>query len=62
MLVPRRVKYRKVHRGRMTGKAERGSEVAFGEFGLKAMEPGWIKNTQIEAARDCHDPSHPQGW
>src|SRR5690554_3899872 len=51
MLVPRRVKYRKVHRGRMTGKAERGSEVAFGEFGLKAMEPGWIKNTQIEAAR-----------
>lgn len=51
MLIPKRVKYRRVHRGRMTGKAQRGSEVSFGEFGLQAMEPGWIKNTQIEAAR-----------
>ncbi|NLJ73430.1 MAG: 50S ribosomal protein L16 [Firmicutes bacterium] len=51
MLVPKRVKYRRVHRGRMTGKAHRGSEVTFGEYGLQAMEPGWIKNTQIEAAR-----------
>ena len=51
MLIPKRVKYRRVHRGRMTGKAQRGSEVSFGEFGLQALEPGWIKNTQIEAAR-----------
>lgn len=51
MLIPKRVKYRRVHRGRMTGKAHRGAEVNFGEYGLKAMEPGWIKNTQIEAAR-----------
>src|SRR5690625_2623531 len=49
--IPKRVKYRKVHRGRMTGKSQRGSEVAFGEYGLQALEPGWIKNTQIEAAR-----------
>ncbi|HHU61275.1 MAG: 50S ribosomal protein L16 [Bacillota bacterium] len=51
MLIPKRVKYRRVHRGRMTGKAQRGSEVSFGEYGLQALEPGWIKNTQIEAAR-----------
>ena len=51
MLIPKRVKHRRVHRGRMTGKAIRGSQVDFGEFGLQAMEPGWITNTQIEAAR-----------
>ncbi|HOB09141.1 MAG TPA: 50S ribosomal protein L16 [Limnochordia bacterium] len=51
MLIPKRVKYRRVHRGRMTGKATRGSTVDFGEYGLQAMEPGWITNTQIEAAR-----------
>src|SRR5690554_5589560 len=51
MLIPKRVKYRRVHRGRMTGKAQRGSEVSMGEYGLQAMEPGWIKSTQIEAAR-----------
>lgn len=51
MLIPKRVKYRRVHRGRMTGMATRGNEVTFGEFGLQALEPGWIKNTQIEAAR-----------
>ena len=51
MLIPKRVKYRRVHRGRMTGKATRGSQVDFGEFGLQALEPGWITNTQIEAAR-----------
>ncbi|MBN1448449.1 MAG: 50S ribosomal protein L16 [Bacteroidetes bacterium] len=51
MLMPKRVKYRKQQRGRMRGKAHRGSTVAFGSFGLKAMEPGWITSRQIEAAR-----------
>ena len=51
MLSPKRVKYRKTQRGRMTGKAHRGSLVAFGSYGLKALEPKWITNRQIEAAR-----------
>ena len=51
MLMPKRVKYRKTQRGRMKGKAQRGSTLAFGEYGLKAMEPGWVSNRQIEAAR-----------
>jgi large subunit ribosomal protein L16 len=51
MLMPKRVKYRKAQRGRMRGKAVRGSTVAFGDFGLKALEPGWITARQIEAAR-----------
>ncbi len=51
MLMPKRVKYRKQQRGRMTGKALRGAEVTFGEFGLQALEPGWISARQIEAAR-----------
>jgi large subunit ribosomal protein L16 len=51
MLMPKRVKYRKQLRGRMTGKALRGAEVAFGEFGLQALEPGWVSARQIEAAR-----------
>ena len=51
MLMPKRVKYRKTQRGRMRGKAQRGSSVAFGDFGLKALEPGWITARQIEAAR-----------
>lgn len=51
MLMPRRVKYRKEHRGKMRGKAKGGTEVTFGEYGLKAMEPAWITNRQIEAAR-----------
>ncbi len=51
MLMPKRVKYRKQQRGRMRGKAHRGSTVAFGSFGLKALEPGWITSRQIEAAR-----------
>ncbi len=51
MLMPKRVKFRKQQRGRMTGKAYRGSRVAFGDFGLKALEPGWITSRQIEAAR-----------
>lgn len=51
MLMPKRVKYRKSQRGRMRGKAQRGSTVAFGDFGLKALEPGWITARQIEATR-----------
>ena len=51
MLLPKRVKYRRVQRGRMTGKATRGNTVTYGEFGLQALEPAWIKSNQIEAAR-----------
>ena len=51
MLMPKRVKYRRMQRGRMTGKATRGNTVAYGEWGLVAEEPGWIKSNQIEAAR-----------
>lgn len=49
--MPRREKYRKVQRGRMKGKAHRGNRVAFGDYGLMALEPGWITSAQIEAAR-----------
>jgi large subunit ribosomal protein L16 len=49
--MPKKVKYRKMMKGRMKGKAYRGSDVSFGEFGLKALEPGWITSRQIEAAR-----------
>ena len=51
MLMPKKVKYRKQQRGRMTGKAWRGSQLAFGDFGLKVLEPGWITDRQIEASR-----------
>ena len=51
MLLPKRVKYRRVHRGRLTGKATRGNTVTYGEFGLVATEPAWITSNQIEAAR-----------
>ena len=51
MLMPKKVKYRKQQRGRMAGKAWRGSDISFGEFGLKAMECAWITSRQIEAAR-----------
>ena len=51
MLMPKRVKYRKAQRGNMRGKAYRGSTLSFGEYGLKALEPGWVTNRQIEAAR-----------
>jgi len=51
MLMPKRTKFRKMQRGRMTGKAKGGASVNFGEFGLKAMEPCWLTNRQIEAAR-----------
>ena len=51
MLIPKRVKYRRVQRGRMNGKATRGNTIAYGQFGLQALEPAWITNNQIEAAR-----------
>ena len=51
MLLPKRVKYRRVHRGRLTGKATRGNTVTYGDFGLQALEPAWITSNQIEAAR-----------
>ncbi len=51
MLMPKRVKYRRVHRGRLTGKALRGNTVTHGDFGLQATEPAWITSNQIEAAR-----------
>ena len=51
MLLPKRVQHRKQHRGRMKGRAMRGNRVAHGEYGLVALEPSWITNRQIEAAR-----------
>jgi large subunit ribosomal protein L16 len=51
MLSPKRVKYRKTHRGRMTGKAQRGNSVVFGEYGIQSLEPCWVTDRQIEAAR-----------
>ncbi len=51
MLSPKRVKHRKTHKGRMRGKALRGNKVSFGEYGLQALQPSWISNRQIEAAR-----------
>jgi len=51
MLMPKRIKYRKHQRGRMKGKATRGSKISFGQYGLKALEPAWITSRQIEAAR-----------
>lgn len=51
MLLPKRVKYRKQHRGRLTGTAQRGNKVTYGQYGLQALEPAWITSAQIEAAR-----------
>ena len=51
MLLPKRVEYRRVHRGRLTGKATRGNKVNYGDYGLQALEPAWISSNQIEAAR-----------
>lgn len=53
MLLPKRVKYRRVHRGRLTGKATRGNTVTYGDYGLQALEPAWISSRQIEAARSA---------
>lgn len=51
MLMPKKVKYRKCHRGRMTGRAKGGDKLSFGDYGLQALEPGWISARQIESAR-----------
>lgn len=51
MLMPKRVKYRRVQRGRMKGRATRGNKITYGEYGIQALEPGWITSNQIEAAR-----------
>ena len=51
MLLPKRVKYRRVHRGRLKGKAYRGNKVTYGDYGLQAIEPAWITSNQIESAR-----------
>ena len=51
MLAPKKIKFRKTMKGNMNGKAYRGAEISFGEYGLKAMEPGWVTSRQIEAAR-----------
>jgi len=51
MLMPKRVKHRKVHRGRMTGKATRGNTITYGDYAIQALEPAWITSNQIEAAR-----------
>lgn len=51
MLMPKRVKYRRVMRGRMTGKATRGNKITYGDYGIIALEPSWVKSNQIEAAR-----------
>jgi large subunit ribosomal protein L16 len=51
VLQPKRTKYRKMHRGRMKGRAHRGNELSFGDYGLQALEPAWITDRQIEAAR-----------
>src|SRR5436305_15233165 len=51
MLMPKKVKHRKQHRGRMTGMAPGGTRIMYGDFGIQALEPGWITNRQIEAAR-----------
>ena len=53
MLMPKRVKHRKVQRGRMKGKAQRGNFLAYGEYGIVATQPGWITSNQIEAARQA---------
>ena len=59
--IPKKVKYRKQQRGRMSGKATRGATVAFGEYGLKAMEAAWITGKQIEAAREASRPDSSRG-
>lgn len=61
MLMPKRTKFRKHHRGRMTGTETRGSEVQFGEFGLQTLEPAWITSRQIEAARKAMSRSVRRG-
>lgn len=61
MLLPKRVKYRRVHRGRLKGKASRGNFVAYGDYGIAATEPAWITSNQIEASPYRYDPLHQRG-
>lgn len=61
MLIPKRVKYRRVHRGRMKGLAQKGNTITYGEFGLQALEPSWITSNQIEAARRAMSRSIKRG-
>src|SRR3954464_9967489 len=61
MLMPKKVKHRKQMKGRMTGTAQRGAEISFGEYGLKTLEPGWITDRQIEAARIAMTPHVKRG-
>ena len=61
MLMPKRTKFRKMHRGRMTGTETRGAEVQFGDFGLQALEPAWITSRQIESARKAMSRSVRRG-
>lgn len=61
MLIPKRVKYRRVHRGRMKGLAHRGNQITYGDFGLQALEPAWITSNQIEAARRAMSRSIKRG-
>lgn len=61
MLFPKRTKYRKMHRGRMTGTETRGSELHFGDLGLQALEPAWVTSRQIEAARKAMSRSVRRG-
>ena len=60
MLMPKRTKYRRVHRGRMKGKATRGNRISSGEFGLMALEPAWVTSNQIEAARIARNRRKPE--
>ena len=61
MLAPKRIKHRKQHRGNMRGKAKGHTEIQYGDYGIVAMEPGWITNRQIEAEPCRDDPAH-QAW
>jgi len=62
MLMPERTKYRKQHRGRMRGKAYRGSSLSFGDYGIKALEPCWLTSRQIEAARIVITQATQKNW
>ncbi len=61
MLMPKKVKFRKMQKGNMNGKAYSGADVSFGEFGLKAIEPGWVSSQQIEVGQDRDYPSRQEG-
>ena len=60
MLMPKRVKRRRVHRGRMTGKCTKGNKIAYGQYGLVALEPGWIKSNRSSPC--CYDEIYQKRW